>query len=117
MQLTVFRKRIRMSLQRHTRTLLALCLCVTPALAGVLPDDRADVLYHRYEGGGITIQGPSVLIQKKVTDNLALSANYYEDMISSASIDVQLSASPYHEKRTQKSVGAQYLHGKSTYSA
>jgi Protein of unknown function (DUF3570) len=117
MQLTVLHERIRMSLQRHGKTLLALCLCVTPALAGVLPDDRTDALYHRYQGGGITIQGPSVLIQKKITDNFAVNGNWYQDYISSASIDVQLSASPYKEKRTQKSGGFQYLHGKSTYSA
>src|SRR5204862_1992094 len=65
----------------------------------------------------IPIQGPSVLVRKKVGDNLSLSANYYEDMISSASIDVKLSASPYHETRRQGSLGADYLHGKSTYSA
>jgi Protein of unknown function (DUF3570) len=128
MQLIVFRERIRMSLQRtslrqyrrlmdHARTLLALCLCVTPTLAGVLPDDRTDVLYHRYQGGGITIQGPSILVQKKITDNFAVNGNWYQDYISSASIDVKLSASPYTEKRTQKSGGFQYLHGKSTYSA
>jgi len=96
---------------------LALCFFATSAIAGVLPEDRTDALYHRYDGGGITIQGPSVLIQKKITDNFALTANYYEDMISSASIDVKLSASPYHETRTQKSLGFEYLHGKSTYSA
>jgi hypothetical protein len=117
MQLNVFRVRIRMSLQRHTQTLLALCFCVTPTLAGVLPDDRADALYHRYQGGGITIQGPSVLIQKKVTDNFAVNYNFYQDYITSASIDVKLSASPYKEERTQHSGGFQYLHGKSTYSA
>ena len=38
-------------------------------------------------------------------------------MISSASIDVKLSASPYHEKRKQENGGFDYLHGKSTYSA
>ena len=26
--------------------------------AAVLPEDRADVLYHRYDGGGVTIDGP-----------------------------------------------------------
>lgn len=110
MQLTVlvFRKRW---------ALLVLWLCGTPAFAGVLPDDRADALYHRYEGGGFTVQGPSVLIQKKITDNFAVNYNYYEDMITSASIDVKLSASPYKEKRKQQSGGFQYLHGKSTYSA
>ncbi len=99
------------------RTLTALVVITVPALAGVLPDDRADVLYHRYNGGGITVQGPSVLVRKKVGDNLSLTASYYEDMISSASIDVKLSASPYHEKRKQESVGVDYLHGKTTYSA
>ena len=105
------------ALSPFTRTLLALGIAVAPALAGVLPEDRADVMWHLYKGGDITIQGPSVLVRKKVGDNLSLSANYYEDMISSASIDVKLSASPYHETRRQESVAADYLHGKSTYSA
>ncbi|TLZ08224.1 MAG: hypothetical protein E6K31_14640, partial [Gammaproteobacteria bacterium] len=87
------------ALSPFTRTLLALGIAVAPALAGVLPEDRADVMWHLYKGGDITIQGPSVLVRKKVGDNLSLSANYYEDMISSASIDVKLSASPYHETR------------------
>jgi Protein of unknown function (DUF3570) len=104
-------------LSPFTRTLLALCVITAPALGGVLPEDRADVLWHVYNGGDITIEGPSVLVRKKVSDNLSLSANYYEDMISSASIDVKLSASPYHETRKQESLGADYLHGKSTYSA
>ncbi len=99
------------------RTLLTLAVSAAPALAGVLPEDRADLLWHVYKGGDLTVQGPSVLIRKKVGDNLSLSANYYEDMISSASIDVKLSASPYHETRKQESLGADYLHGKSTYSA
>ncbi|HZO24040.1 MAG TPA: DUF3570 domain-containing protein [Steroidobacteraceae bacterium] len=117
MQLSGAPGRLEAALRRHSGTLLALCLCVAPALAGVLPEDRTDLLYHRYEGGGITVQGPSLLIQKKLTDNLALTANYYEDMISSASIDVKLAASPYKETRKQKSAGFEYLHGKSTYSA
>src|ERR1700680_893301 len=104
-------------LSPFTRTLLTLCVIAAPALGGVLPEDRADVLWHVYNGGDITIEGPSVLVRKKVGDNLSLSANYYEDMISSASIDVKLSASPYHETRKQESLGADYLHGKSTYSA
>jgi len=42
--------------------LLALPLAMTlpaPADAGVLPEDRADALYHRYEGGGVTVDGLS----------------------------------------------------------
>jgi hypothetical protein len=98
------------------RTLLALGVVSLPALAGVLPEDEADLMYHSYSGGDLTVRGPSVLIRKKVSDNLSLTYNYYEDMISSASIDVKLSASPYHEIRKQNSVGADFLHGKTTYS-
>ncbi len=100
-----------------TRTLLALLVITVPALGGVLPDDRADVLWHDYNGGDITVSGPEVLVRKKVGDNLSLSAGYYEDMISSASIDVKLSASPYHEVRKQENAGIDFLHGKTTYSA
>jgi len=103
-------------LSPFARTLLTLAVCA-PVLGGVLPEDRADVMYHYYNGGDITVEGPSVLIRKKVGDNFSFTVNYYEDMISSASIDVKLSASPYHEKRTQWSGGVDYLHGKSTYSA
>ena len=42
-----------------------------------------------------------MLVRKKFGDNLSFTANYYEDMVSSASIDVKLSASPYKEKRKQ----------------
>src|SRR6201997_818896 len=97
------------------RTLLAACI-VAPALGGVLPEDRADVMWHNYNGGDITVQGPAVLVQKKAGNSLSFSAGYYEDMISSASIDVKLSASPYHETRKQENVGVEYLRGKTTYS-
>jgi hypothetical protein len=96
---------------------IALALLNSAVPAGVLPEDRADVLYHRYQGGGITIDGPSVLVRKKIGESFAVNANYYVDMISSASIDVKLSASKYKEERKQKSIGFDYLHGKSTYSA
>ena len=99
------------------KALAALCLVGAPAIADVLPDDRADVLYHNYDGGGITIQGPSVLVRKKVGDSLSFSGSYYEDLISSASIDVKLSASPYHETRKQEGFSVDYLHGKTIYTA
>jgi hypothetical protein len=117
MQLRARLGRISAAVQHPLRTLLIIAACVTPAAGGVLPEDRTDALYHRYDGGGITVQGPSILVQKKVTDNFAVTANYYEDLISSASIDVKLSASPYRETRKQKSIGFEYLHGKSSYSA
>jgi hypothetical protein len=86
------------------------------AFASVLPEDRSDFLYHRYDGGGVTIDGPSVLVRKSVGKSVSLSANYYVDMISSASIDVITTASPYNEERTQYSIGADYLRGNTTMS-
>lgn len=79
------------------------------APAGVLPEDRADVLFHSYDGGGVTIQGPSLLVRKQVADQVSISGNYYVDSISSASIDVVTTASPYEEERTQYSVGVDFL--------
>jgi hypothetical protein len=85
--------------------------------AGVLPDDRADALYHSYDGGGVTIDGPSLMVLKKVGQNVALSGNYYVDSISSASIDVVTSgASAYSEDRSEFSGGVDYLHGNSIMS-
>jgi len=100
------------------RSLLALLLTplAWPAAAAVLPDDRADVLYHRYEGGGVTIDGPSLLVRKKVAENYSVSANYYVDMVSSASIDVLTTASPYEETRKQGSLAVDALNGKTQYT-
>ena len=84
--------------------------------AAVLPDDRADALYHRYEGGGVTIDGPSLLLRKKFAEKYSVSANYYIDMVSSASIDVMTTASPYTEERTQGSLALDALYGKTQYS-
>jgi hypothetical protein len=86
------------------------------AHAAVLPDDRADVLYHRYDGGGVTIDGPSLLVRKKFAEKYSVTANYYVDMVSSASIDVVTTASPYTEERTQVSLGADVLNGRTQYT-
>jgi hypothetical protein len=96
--------------------LWVLALHGASSMAGVLPEDRADVMYHRYDGGGVTIDGPSVLVRKKVGEKFAATANYYVDMVSSASVDVLLTASPYTERREQKSLAMDFQQGKSTYS-
>ncbi len=86
-------------------------------LAAVLPEDRADLLYHSYEGGGAEISGPSLLVRKKFNESVSASFNHYVDNVSSASIDVIVSGSPYSEKRTQNSVSVDYLHQKTLMSA
>ena len=46
----------RLRLSPFARTLLTLCVCTAPVLGGVLPEERADVLYHYYNGGDITVE-------------------------------------------------------------
>ncbi|MBI3188341.1 MAG: DUF3570 domain-containing protein [Gammaproteobacteria bacterium] len=105
-----------------TKNSCGFILCVwllfgTQGHAQVLPEDRVDSLYHIYDGGGITVQGPSVLVRKSVADTVSVSANYYVDSISSASVDVvTLGASRYAEERTQLSGSIEYLYENSILS-
>jgi hypothetical protein len=93
-------------------------LCASLAQAAVLPEERADAMYHRYDGGGVTIDGPSVLVRKNFKETVSAFANHYVDNVSSASIDVVTSgASEYSEQRTEVTVGGDYLYGKSLFSA
>ncbi len=92
--------------------LSAAVLCA-PLRAAVLPEDRADALYHRYDGGGVEVDGPSILVRKGNDKSLSAFANYNRDSVTSASIDVVTQGSPYDEQRTQYSVGLDYLRGKS----
>ncbi len=96
------------------RNLFAGALLIVPVtglFAGVLPEDRADALYHFYDGGGVQIDGPSILVRKQVGRSVSFVGNYYVDTVSSASIDVVTTASPYEEKRVETSIGMDYLRG------
>ena len=84
--------------------------------ADVLPDDRADLFYSKYSGGGMDITGESVLVRKKITENLAVEANYFVDKVSGASVDVLSQASQIKDERKQKSGTVEYMHDKTTYS-
>jgi len=104
------------TLLKRILTTAALLGLSQAGIAGVLPDDRSDFLYHQYVGGGVEIDGPSILVRKSIGRSVSVSANYYVDMISSASIDVITTASPYTEERTQYSLSADYLRGNTTMS-
>ncbi len=78
--------------------------------AAVLPDDRMDVLYHYYDGGGITVDGPSVLMRKQFGERFSVQGKYHVDTITGASIDVITTASEYREERTELSASVDYLH-------
>ncbi len=98
------------------RVLLLLAIFTTQLEAAVLPEERADALYHSYEGGGIKVDGPSILVRQNFNNSFSLTANYYVDMITSASIDVEARASQYTEERTEYSVGMDYLRNKTMMS-
>jgi hypothetical protein len=89
---------------------------LTAVEAAVLPEDRSDLMYHYYDGGGVSVSGPAVLVRKSIGDSVSVSGRYYVDTISSASIDVVTTASPYHDRREEMGVGIDYLHGNSLVS-
>lgn len=99
-------------------SILTTLLFAINCYAAVLPEERADLMYHSYDGGGVTIDGPSLLIRKNFEETFSISANYYVDRVSSASIDVTTSgASRYTEERTEYSISSSYLADKSILSA
>jgi hypothetical protein len=96
---------------------IAAFLLIRGTSADVLPDNRADVFYSKYSGGGMDITGYSATARAKITENFAVEANYFIDKVSGASVDVLSSASPIKDERRQKSGTLEYLHDKTTYTA
>ncbi|RBW50257.1 hypothetical protein DS878_06035 [Marinobacter sp. F3R11] len=84
--------------------------------AATLPVDSVDVLYHRYDGGGMVIDGPVVLARKSVGSQVSVTGQYYVDAVSAASVDVLATASAYTEERTEYTVGVDYLYDRSIMS-
>ena len=99
-----------MRLQLKIPLALSLLAAGAGAHAAVLPEDRADVMYHMYDGGGTTVDGPALLVRKSIGDTLSVYAGHYVDNVSGASIDVVTTASPYKEKRTEHTAGIDYLY-------
>ena len=97
--------------------MIAALLLVRSTSADVLPDNRADVFYSKYSGGGMDITGYSATARAKITENFAVEANYFIDKVSGASIDVLSQASVIKDTRKQKSGTVEYLHDKTTYTA
>jgi len=80
------------------------------ANAAVLAEDRADIMTHYYSGGGVTAQGPALLVRKGNDESYSIFAGYYVDNVTSASIDVEAQASEYSETRDEMSLGIDYLY-------
>src|SRR5579863_956998 len=106
------------SFPRHVSRLAALAALSLMCVAGaaVLPDDRADLFWSQYKGGGMDIKGESVLVRKKFSEQFAVEANYFVDKVSGASVDVLSNASVIKDERKQKSLSLDYIHDKTQYN-
>jgi hypothetical protein len=93
-----------------------LWLLPTPSHASVLPANRGDVMHHHYQGGGVSIDGPAVMLRHNVGQQWSVSGFHYIDTVSGASIDVVATASAYSETRRESRLGADYLIGNSILS-
>ncbi|HEY6240647.1 MAG TPA: DUF3570 domain-containing protein [Burkholderiales bacterium] len=89
-------------------------LFAAPTRGAVLPEDRVDLLYHYYDGGGTTVNGPALLVRKGIGESVSAYASYFIDNVSCASIDVVTTASPFKEKRVEYGGGVDYLYRNTT---
>ncbi len=83
-------------------------LGAAPALAADVPADRAEAMFHVYDGGGVKATGPALLVRKRLSDRVSASGSYYIDAVSNASIDVVTTASPFKETRTEYGLGVDW---------
>jgi len=81
------------------------------ALAVEPPQDEVSFGYNFYDGGGVTVQGPAVIVRKDLLNRMSLKAGARVDLVSSASVDVVTQASPYKETRKEYTVGTNLLQG------
>jgi hypothetical protein len=108
-------------MKRSYRRIARLAACAALVIVGVagaavLPDDRADIFYSDYKGGGMDITGKSVLVRKKFSEAFAVEGNYFVDTVSGASVDVLSNASVIKDERKQKSLSLEYIHDKTSYN-
>ncbi len=104
----------------NRKLLIIYCLCsglisslpgalIHSANAATLPEERADLGFNYYSGDGLRVTGPVLLVRKNILDQYSISANYKEDNISGASVDVRSQASAYSETREEISLGGQTI--------
>ncbi|QMU60659.1 MAG: DUF3570 domain-containing protein [Gammaproteobacteria bacterium] len=92
--------------------LLIILLCIfgiQNVWAEVLPEERADIGYHYYDGGGVEVDGATMLVRKNFAGKYSIYGGYHHDSISGASPDVLAGASKYEEDRDEYTLGGTYL--------
>ena len=82
-----------------------------------LSEDRADVQYHYYDGGGVEVDGATVLVRKGFAQKFSAYGKYHQDSITGASPDVLAGASEYSEDRDEYTIGGDYLYDNTVMGA
>ncbi len=103
----------RLSAMKYLAAIVVVVCCMMQSRAAVLPEDEAEIMYHLYDGGGVEVDGPALLVRKGLFDTMSVSVGYYRDSISGASPDVILGGSKYSDSRDELSAGIEYLYGNS----
>lgn len=106
------RQRLDLALRRLAQWLKGLfggALAAQAATAASLPEDRSELAYHSYDGGGVKATGPALLVRKSLADRVSFFGSYYVDAVTNASIDVVTTASPFKETRKTYDLGMDWL--------
>ncbi|MDW3094861.1 MAG: DUF3570 domain-containing protein [Gammaproteobacteria bacterium] len=90
--------------------LIGLLMIGRPVFSAALPEDRADIQYHYYDGGGVEVDGATVLVRKSFANKFSVYGKYHQDSITAASPDVLAGASKYSEDRDEYTIGGNYLY-------
>ena len=85
--------------------------------AAALPEDRADIQYHYYDGGGVEVDGVTVLARKSFAQKFSVYGKYHQDSITGASPDVLAGASRYSEDRDEYTFGLSYIYDNTLMNA
>ncbi|MFQ5588656.1 MAG: DUF3570 domain-containing protein [Nitrospiria bacterium] len=81
------------------------------------PEDEVFTGYNLYQGGGITVHGPAIIVRKALKEKAAIEAGARVDLVSSASIDVVTQASKYSEERKEYTLGGSRIFGETLVNA
>ena len=102
-------------MNRTARVRVAGCIALLAGVCGAVeavepPQDETLVGYNLYSGGGLTVQGPALIVKKELLNRMSVTAGARVDLVSSASVDVVTQASPYKERRTEYNLGGTVLY-------
>ena len=84
------------------------------------PEDEAFLSYNYFDGGGISVHGPAVILKKAMKGRMSIEAGGRMDIVSSASIDVLTQASKgeaFTDERTEVYLGGSRIWGDTLFSA